>query len=262
MPPKARYEATGTSTFKLIDDLDDDHLQIVMNELSQRESPCTNEEKQKLDVELNVIGGVKTRTNHAQLLETALGKYYERCAPKELKDILKMEEIEINGKKEERKLITIRDLSNVESIAADISLLIPCIKYTKNGVLPTLSTLTLQGVNDVYMKNLSTVLEDGALPSLTKLYLWENQIGDEGMEAFAVAVGRGALPSLKVLDLSNNQIGDAGIKKFAHAMSGIEALPSLTNLHLGICDITKESRQHLKDVCKQRGITVHIIYKV
>ena len=39
----------------------------------------------------------------------------------------------------------------------------------------------------------------GALPSLTKLYLSENQIGDEGMKAFAAAIGSGALPALKMV---------------------------------------------------------------
>jgi hypothetical protein len=39
----------------------------------------------------------------------------------------------------------------------------------------------------------------GSLPQLQELYLYENQIGDGGMQAFASAVASGSLASLNTI---------------------------------------------------------------
>ena len=56
------------------------------------------------------------------------------------------------------------------------------------------------------MTAFSTNLCNGALPRLRELYLYENQIGDAGMEAFAAALGggSGAMANLTHLNLCAN----------------------------------------------------------
>lgn len=68
-----------------------------------------------------------------------------------------------------------------------------------------------------------------ALEKLTHLSLSSNQIGSDGMVAFAEAVGSGALPQLKELGIFNNLIGDIGMQSFAGAI-GRGALPALKNV--------------------------------
>ena len=71
----------------------------------------------------------------------------------------------------------------------------------------------------------------GKLANLDHLDISYNRIGDKGMGAFSFALGSGALASLTHLVLDSNQIGDAGITAFAGAIrSG--ALASLEALYL------------------------------
>ena len=65
------------------------------------------------------------------------------------------------------------------------------------------------------------------------LGLGGNQIGDNGMKAFAVAIGNGALPMLRELFLCHNNIGHDGIKAFADAL-GKGGLPALKQLFVDV----------------------------
>ena len=67
--------------------------------------------------------------------------------------------------------------------------------------------------------------------SLTKLLLYNNKFGDDGMTALAGAVSNGALPALKELSLHTNQIGDVGMQALAGAVSK-GALPKCTKIEL------------------------------
>ena len=60
------------------------------------------------------------------------------------------------------------------------------------------------------------------MPNLEKLYLNNNEIGDEGAEKVAAAMP--SMPNLVELYLFDNEIGDAGAEKVA------AALPSMPNL--------------------------------
>ena len=63
------------------------------------------------------------------------------------------------------------------------------------------------------------------------LHLFNNKIGDVGLQAFADALGKGALASLEVLFLENNQIRDAGLSALAEAV-GKGALDNITSIYL------------------------------
>ena len=67
----------------------------------------------------------------------------------------------------------------------------------------------------------------GALPLLQELFLHDNQMGDQGITAFANSLGKGALPQLDTLLLTDNQIGDAGMSAPSGALvRGAEERPS------------------------------------
>ena len=62
----------------------------------------------------------------------------------------------------------------------------------------------------------------GVIPfcrSLTKLFLYRNNIGDLGVSELAAVCARGALTQLVGLDLAGNEIGEEGMKSFAEALS-------------------------------------------
>lgn len=87
-----------------------------------------------------------------------------------------------------------------------------------------------KSVNPTNMQHLSTVIASGALPKLKHLRLPSNQIGNDGIIAFAKAItpitGRGALPNLTILNLQENGITWVGMIAFANAC----ASGALTNL--------------------------------
>ena len=60
------------------------------------------------------------------------------------------------------------------------------------------------------MKAFSDAIASGSLGSLMELYLYNNQIGDEGMKAFSNAIASGSLGSLKTLYLSPSARGIEG----------------------------------------------------
>ena len=107
--------------------------------------------------------------------------------------------------------------------------------------------LTNIGLSDksVNMIHFANVLRNGAaLASLTHLYLDRNQIGHNGMIAFADAIKptdeipMGSLASLTLLDLEGNHIGDAGMTAFADAIKPTDEIPmgslaSLKDLDIG-----------------------------
>ena len=101
-------------------------------------------------------------------------------------------------------------------------------------------------------------LNSGSLASLEALDLSANQIGNEGMIAFADAIKptdefpMGSLASLEDLRLWDNTIGDKGMKVFSSALSS-GALASLQRIYLG--DETMGAlHPALKVVCEDRGI--------
>ena len=59
------------------------------------------------------------------------------------------------------------------------------------------------------------------------LHLYNNKIGDVGLQAFADALGKGALASCQKLYLDSNQIGDVGLSALASACAS-GALDHLT----------------------------------
>ncbi|EOD26951.1 hypothetical protein EMIHUDRAFT_114844 [Emiliania huxleyi CCMP1516] len=83
------------------------------------------------------------------------------------------------------------------------------------------------GWGDAEAAQLAEVLASGAAPRLEKLYLYDNQIGDEGCKALAAALGKeGAAPRLEELTLGENKLGDEGCKALAAALKE-GAAPSL-----------------------------------
>ena len=78
------------------------------------------------------------------------------------------------------------------------------------------------------MQRVAGGLGAGALPAVTKLYLYGLHVGDAGASALAAALGRGALPRLNTLTLHNAAIGDAGLVALAPALRRRPALEHLT----------------------------------
>ena len=76
----------------------------------------------------------------------------------------------------------------------------------------------------------------GALANLEDLLLGFNQIGDEGMKSFSIAVASGALANCKWLNLSANGIGDEGMNAFFSAISK-GALDEMVQLNLWLNEI-------------------------
>ena len=107
-----------------------------------------------------------------------------------------------------------------------------------------------KGLTDDDMMVMShIVISNGALASLEKLYLSNNQIGDAGMQAFSTALAGGALASLERLSLHGNQIGDAGMQAFLTALAG-GALPALKMLNLSGNTIGTTTKETFKsDIC-------------
>ena len=63
------------------------------------------------------------------------------------------------------------------------------------------------------------------------LHLFNNKIGDVGLQAFADALGKGALAQCTWLDLAGNSIGDAGMSALASACAS-GALDKIQSIYL------------------------------
>jgi len=103
-------------------------------------------------------------------------------------------------------------------------------------------------IEDSAMKKFATVLASGALPNLSVLRLWGNQIGDVGLSALAKACANGALTNLRTLDLGNNNIRDNGLKAFASACAN-GALPNLECLYLDANQVGDLGLKALAQAC-------------
>ena len=90
------------------------------------------------------------------------------------------------------------------------------------GALPRLGALGL-GRNHIDGEGVAALvrgrLKMGALGQLTKLYLFDNQVSDDGIKAFTAAFASGALGKLTFLNLNINQIGDPGMTSLSGAIS-------------------------------------------
>ena len=80
------------------------------------------------------------------------------------------------------------------------------------------------------------------------LRLYENKIGDAGLQAFAGALRKGALAQVTILDLGFNQIGDAGLT----AIASVCASGALASLEKLVVD--DEEPPALQAACQARGV--------
>ena len=112
-------------------------------------------------------------------------------------------------------------------------------------------------IGDVGLQAFADALGKGALPALEELGLASNQIGDAGISYLAVAVGNGALDKLTRLRLDSNQIGDAGLQALADAL-GKGALAPGAEVHLQRNNATEIGKQALRDAAKARGLRVYL----
>ena len=67
---------------------------------------------------------------------------------------------------------------------------------------------------------LTNVLKSKAMERVGDLFLYNNNLGDEGAAAITAAVAGGGLPRLNLLSLNSNGIGDAGVQALASAFAG------------------------------------------
>ena len=112
--------------------------------------------------------------------------------------------------------------------------------------MPCLEELLLgHSFGDGCMPSLFERLERGVAPSLTKLYIQNNNIGPAGAEALAAALRRGAMPKLMRLTLANNPtLGNQG----AAALGAVLRKRSVfERLDLGVCGIGDEGVASLVD---------------
>ena len=81
-----------------------------------------------------------------------------------------------------------------------------------------------------------------------RLYLNENQIGDEGAIAFAAAASRPhVLPKLSVLALQNNRLHDAGAYALARAITEHGAFPVHTLINLSGNPASNEAQDAVRE---------------
>lgn len=109
-----------------------------------------------------------------------------------------------------------------------------------SGAFPDLQVLLLDsnGIGDAGLIALSDALKPssappwrGALRYLHEISVSHNQIGNEGMKAFASLISSKALRPLIKLNMAGNYIGDEGVKSFVSSISG-GSLWSLVELDL------------------------------
>ena len=92
--------------------------------------------------------------------------------------------------------------------------------------------------------------------NMQELYLYENNIGDIGVEALAKAAAGGALASCQKLFLNQNQIGDSGVEALAQACAG-GALARLSGLYLGSNPISDDAKHTMQTAMSNRSGSVH-----
>jgi hypothetical protein len=85
-------------------------------------------------------------------------------------------------------------------------------------------------IGDAGVQALVGAAHSGGLTRLEHLHLGHNQIGDAGAEALALSAG--AFAALTVLSLEINHIGDRGMRALADACRTL-ALPSIWYIYLG-----------------------------
>jgi len=112
--------------------------------------------------------------------------------------------------------------------------------------MPSLKKLYLyiNKLGDAGMQALCKGLGRGAALSLRYLVCGGNDFGPAGAEALAAALSRGAMPILETLELGDNFIGNQGVAALAPAL---KKLPALDYLDLGVCGIGDEGVASLLD---------------
>jgi hypothetical protein len=86
------------------------------------------------------------------------------------------------------------------------------------------------------MTSFSAALVSGAMAQLEKLGLYKNWIGSEGMVAFSTALASRALSQLTDLNLSDNGIGAKAMASFMKEI-GYGAMAKVTSLNLNGSDV-------------------------
>ena len=92
--------------------------------------------------------------------------------------------------------------------------------------------------------------------NMQELYLYENNIGDIGVEALAKAAAGGALASCQKLFLNQNQIGDSGVEALAQACAG-GAMAHLNDLYLQNNPVSDETKGTMRTAMSKRSGQVH-----
>jgi len=95
----------------------------------------------------------------------------------------------------------------------------------------------LPGVKELCEGPLCEGLRCGSAPALTTLDLAGIELGPAGAEALAAALSRGAMPTIEKLQLSQNPIGNQGV---AALTTPVRKLSRLKRLQLVDCDIGDE----------------------
>ena len=100
------------------------------------------------------------------------------------------------------------------------ALLQPPFSLKARDILGGMSNLNMNcsNIQSHHVQLLGAAVASGALPALKELHLFNNEMGDAGITAFADAVSKGALAQLTLLDLWGNQIGNPGITALADAL--------------------------------------------
>ena len=95
-----------------------------------------------------------------------------------------------------------------------------------HGGLTKLSSLDL-GANklgDGFVTSFVALLDEGGLAGVEALYLSDNAISEQGMQALAAAIARGRLPSCTWITLDNNPGSAAPVKEAAKQRGGMDVV--------------------------------------
>ena len=109
------------------------------------------------------------------------------------------------------------------------------------------------------MQAFAAELASGAMAHLRELRLFNNQIGDKGLEALSGALASGALTNCPRLLLASNQIGDVGLEAFASALTdgerSFQAFHSMADIFLG--DNNAKDNQAVRNAARYRRLKVN-----